>query len=67
MSSEQWWLLMHKVKNNPNINEFDLSEALGNIFNRNLLESFSIWECRVDKWMREKSNNVLIGCELCLF
>lgn len=58
---------MHKVKNNPNINEFDLSEALGVIFNRNLLETFSIWECRVDKWMREKCKNILIGCEFCLF
>ena len=51
---------MHKVINNPDINEFDLNEALGVFFNRTLLETFSIWECRDDKWMREKSKNVLI-------
>lgn len=58
---------MHKVINNPDINEFDLNEALGVFFNRNLLETFSIWECRNDKWMREKSKNVRYCREFCLF
>lgn len=46
---------MHKVINNPDINEFDLSEALYVFFNRKLLETLSLWECRDDKWMIEKS------------